>query len=64
MLFHTSAFAAFFLAAFALAWGTRRWPPVHQWVLVGLSFAFYGAWDWRFMGLLLASCIGNWIAGL
>ena len=64
MLFHTPAFAAFFIAAFAAAWGTRRWPVLHLWTLAGFSFAFYGAWDWRFMGLLFASCAGNWAAAL
>lgn len=64
MLFHTSAFAAFFLLAFAAIWGTRRRPALHLWTIVAFSFAFYGAWDWRFMFLLGGSCVGNWLAAL
>ena len=64
MLFHTSAFAAFFLCAFAVAWVTRGRPRLHIWVLIGASFLFYGAWDWRFCFLLLASGLFNHAAAL
>ncbi|MEM9197849.1 MAG: MBOAT family O-acyltransferase [Pseudomonadota bacterium] len=64
MLFHTSLFAAFFLAVFAIAWGLRGRPRLHQWALVVASFVFYGAWDWRFMFLLAGSALVNWAAAL
>ncbi|MGX7706751.1 MBOAT family O-acyltransferase [Methylobacterium sp. Gmos1] len=31
--------------------------------LAGLSFAFYGWWDWRFVPLLAGSIALNWLAG-
>ncbi|MCU0906538.1 MAG: MBOAT family protein [Rhodobacteraceae bacterium] len=64
MLFHTSAFAAFFVVAFVAAWATRSRPAVHLWTLTAFSFAFYAVWDWRFAFLLAASCVGNHWAGL
>jgi len=64
MLFHTSAFAAFFVAAFIAAWATRSRPALHLWTLTAFSFAFYAVWDWRFAFLLAASCAGNHWAGL
>jgi alginate O-acetyltransferase complex protein AlgI len=64
MLFHTSAFAAFFVAAFIGCWITRSRPALHLWTLTAFSFAFYAAWDWRFAFLLAGSCLGNHLAGL
>jgi D-alanyl-lipoteichoic acid acyltransferase DltB (MBOAT superfamily) len=64
MLFHTSAFAAFFILAFATCWATRSRPALHLWTLVAFSFWFYAVWDWRFALLMAASCVGNHLAGL
>ncbi|POR53972.1 MBOAT family O-acyltransferase [Bosea psychrotolerans] len=63
MLFNSFAFLLGFLPlALGLHWLAERFAP--QWrlpVLVALSFAFYGYWDWRFMPLLALSIGLNWL---
>ena len=53
MLFPTLNFGLFFLGVFALAWSFAGRPMLRKAVLVAASYAFYAAWDWRFMALLL-----------
>ncbi len=63
MLFQSFPFIFGLLpAAFALYWlmpsrGAR------QTVLLAASYVFYGYWDWRFCGLLLASTLVDYVAG-
>ncbi|NBC35432.1 MBOAT family protein [Novosphingobium sp. FSY-8] len=67
MLFPTLAFHLFFVAVFLFSWslrGSAEWQI--EWRKIGLlvaSWIFYGAWDWRFVSLLLLSSALNWIAG-
>jgi D-alanyl-lipoteichoic acid acyltransferase DltB (MBOAT superfamily) len=63
MLFNSFAFLLVFLpAALALHWLVERFRPAWRLpLLVALSFAFYGYWDWRFIPLLAASIVVNWI---
>ncbi len=60
MLFPTFLFGVFFLGLFALIWAVGR---ANEWrkilLLVG-SWVFYGAWDARFVALLIASGVLNW----
>jgi D-alanyl-lipoteichoic acid acyltransferase DltB (MBOAT superfamily) len=36
-------------------------PPRHRrWLLLAASYWFYGAWDWRFLGLILFSTTLDW----
>jgi D-alanyl-lipoteichoic acid acyltransferase DltB (MBOAT superfamily) len=63
MLFPTLKFALFFLAAFCIAWGLRRFPRTRLGFLTLASYAFYAAWDWRFCALLFASSTANWWFG-
>ncbi len=59
MLFPTLTFGLFFLVVFALVWSA----PSNEWrklLLLVASWYFYGAWDWRFVPLLIFSAIGNW----
>jgi D-alanyl-lipoteichoic acid acyltransferase DltB (MBOAT superfamily) len=62
MLFNSFAFLLVFLpAALALHGLVERFQP--RWrlpLLVVLSFAFYGYWDWRFIPLLALSILINW----
>jgi len=64
MLFPTLTFGLFFLAVFALVWAAKS----NEWrklLLLVASWAFYGAWDWRFVPLLIVSALLNWgFAGL
>ena len=63
MLFNSFVFLLAFLPlALALHWAAERFAP--SWrlpVLVALSFAFYGYWDWRFLPLLALSIALNWL---
>ncbi len=63
MLFNSFAFLLVFLpAALGLHWLVERFRP--EWrlpVLALLSFVFYGYWDWRFVPLLAASILVNWL---
>ncbi|MBA2282284.1 MAG: MBOAT family protein [Acidimicrobiia bacterium] len=65
MLFPTVAFAVFFVVAFLVNWLLR--PHHHVWLLAvaALSFAFYGyaPGSRRFVLLLLASALANWLFG-
>lgn len=59
MLFPTLTFGLFFLLVFAVVWLGRS----NEWrklLLLVASWAFYGAWDWRFVPLLIVSALMNW----
>ncbi len=59
MLFPTLEFAIFLALALALAWAARGAGLGWRALRLGLSWAFYGWWDWRFVGLLGASTLVN-----
>ena len=63
MLFNSFVFLLAFLPlSLALHWGAERYAPAWRLpVLVVLSFAFYGWWDWRFLPLLALSIGLNWL---
>jgi alginate O-acetyltransferase complex protein AlgI len=62
MLFNSFGFLFVFLplayGAFVLA---SRSEIARGWTLVGVSLAFYGYWDVRFVPLLVASTVVNWL---
>lgn len=51
MLFVEFVFLPFYLTVFALYWRLESHVARKQWLLLA-SCVFYGAWDWRFLGLL------------
>src|SRR5205809_4091846 len=53
MLFNSYTFWAFFALVLLL----YRWLPHRgqNWMLLVASYIFYGAWDWRFLSLILFS---------
>lgn len=59
MLFPTVQFAIFFAVVLPTSWLLAhrriRWSVF----IIGASYVFYGAWDWRFVLLLVASTLGN-----
>lgn len=63
MLFNSYEFLFFFIAAFTLYWGlgSRRSQNLF---LIAASYVFYGYWDWRFLGLIVASSAVDYIIGL
>lgn len=60
MLFPTLTFGLFFLAVYLLVWSTGRNNEWRKILLLVASWIFYGAWDWRFVALLIASAMLNW----
>jgi alginate O-acetyltransferase complex protein AlgI len=54
MLFTEMRFLVFFVLIFALYWATPRNGLRKLWLLIG-SYAFYAAWDWRFLSLIMIS---------
>ena len=63
MAFCEFRFFAFFLAVFAIYWILPRNVLRKSWLLV-CSFAFYAAWDWRFLSLILLSTVVDYLAGI
>ncbi|HZW15069.1 MAG TPA: MBOAT family protein, partial [Brevundimonas sp.] len=60
MLFPTLAFGVFFLVVYFTAWSLDRENGRRKLFLLLASWFFYAQWDWRFVGLLIASAILNW----
>ncbi|WP_428149940.1 MBOAT family O-acyltransferase [Brevundimonas sp.] len=60
MLFPTLAFGVFFLFVYFTAWSLDRENGRRKLFLLLASWFFYAQWDWRFVGLLIASAILNW----
>ena len=59
MLVPSLTFGLFFLVAFVAVWAS----PSNEWrkiLLLVARWIFYGAWDWRFVPLLIFSALGNW----
>jgi alginate O-acetyltransferase complex protein AlgI len=62
MLFNTPTYFVFFAVTASLYWAIshRR----QNLLLLGASFLFYAAWDWRFLFLLLGSAIIDFVMAL
>ena len=63
MLFNSLTFVVFYLVVFALYWLLRARTPQNV-LLLAASWIFYGAWSWKFLLLLLASTMLDYICGL
>ncbi len=63
MAFCEFRFFAFFMAVFVIYWLLPRNVLRKSWLLV-CSFAFYAAWDWRFLSLILVSTVVDYLAGI
>jgi len=62
MVFNSLHFAVFFLIVLT---AYRLLPHRGQnWLLLGASYYFYAAWDWRFLGLLIASTLVDFFCAL
>ena len=60
MLFPTLGFGLFFLVVYLVTWGlggSNEWRKI---ALLLASWFFYGAWDGRFVALLIGSATVNW----
>jgi alginate O-acetyltransferase complex protein AlgI len=63
MLFQTQSFLLAFLpVTLALYYAAARRPAAREWVIVIASVLFYGAWDARFVPLLIGQTGLTWLA--
>ena len=64
MLFNSTLFLKFFAAFLLLYWMVRGNLAARNWLIVAASYAFYAAWDWRFLGLLIVSSLVDYAVGV
>ncbi len=63
MLFNSYIYLLVFLPSALLIYSfADRIPAARNWTLIALSLVFYSYWDIRFLPLILASILGNWLA--
>jgi len=62
MLFNSLQFAVFFLLVYGVYLALSR-RAQNRWLLLA-SYLFYAAWDWRFLGLIVASTVIDYSVGL
>ncbi len=62
MLFVELRFFVTFAVAFTVYWSLKSDRLRKLWLL-GISYLVYGAWDWRYLSLILASTVLDWFAG-
>ena len=63
MIFTEFRFLIFFAIVYAVYWTLHSNNWRKAWILV-CSYAFYGAWDWRFLSLIIGSTLVDYIVGL
>ncbi|MEQ8982668.1 MAG: MBOAT family O-acyltransferase [Deltaproteobacteria bacterium] len=63
MLFNTLEFFVFFVLVAPATWALRR-VPVRNALLLAASYVFYGAWDVRFLTLIVGSTLVDYFAAL
>lgn len=65
MLFNSIDFAIFLPIVFVLYWFvTARSLKAQNFLLLAASYLFYGWWDWRFLSLIVASSVVDFLVGL
>ena len=64
MFFNSFHFAIFLPVVFLGTWILRRNVRHRNLFLLVASYYFYGAWDWRFLGLILVSTVVDYGCGL
>ena len=62
MLFHSLPFAIFFIIVFILYLTLSH--KLQNRMLLIASYIFYGAWEWRYLGLLFVSTLTDYYCGL
>jgi D-alanyl-lipoteichoic acid acyltransferase DltB (MBOAT superfamily) len=61
MVFNSLTFAVFFLVVYGLYLATQGRLRVQNALLLAASYVFYGWWDWRFLSLLGASTLVDYL---
>lgn len=64
MLFQSAEFLGFFVVFFALYVVTRRSLRLQNLLIVAGSYGFYGAWDWRFLSLIISGTAVAYVLAL
>ena len=66
MLFNSFAFAVFLTITFCIYWlfNNRKFLQIQNIVILVASYAFYAFWDWRFLLLIIASTLTDYLIGL
>ena len=59
MLFPTITFAVFFLIVYTANWLVMPRFRLWKWMIIAISYVFYGWWDWRFVLLLVVATFVN-----
>ena len=62
MIFTEARFVVFFALVLAVHWSLRGLRARKLWLLL-CSYAFYAAWDWRFLGLIVGSTLLDYVVG-
>jgi alginate O-acetyltransferase complex protein AlgI len=63
MIFTEWRFFPFFALVFVVHWALKREQVRRVWLLAA-SYVFYGAWDWRFLGLIWLTTVMDYLFGL
>lgn len=63
MLFSSFDFAIFFFVVFSIYFFTYQIRKVQNVLLLVSSYVFYGWWDWRFLLLIFASSVVDYLVG-
>ena len=61
MTFNSVQYAVFLAIVVIVYWQLPR--PYRKYLLLGGSYLFYAAWDWRFLSLILISTITDFWVG-
>lgn len=62
LLFNSAQYVLFLVLVVVLFWNlSGRWRP--RFLLLA-SYAFYAFWDWRFLSLIIASTITDYVVGM
>lgn len=61
MLFPTMSFALFFVVVLGVSWRLNERPRAWKLFILAASYVFYGAWDWRFLGLIVGASAVNFL---
>lgn len=64
MIFNSLEFSIFLPLVFLIYWGFRNSRRCQNAILVVASYVFYGWWDWRFLFLIAASSLCDFIVGI
>lgn len=64
MLFHTPIFFGFFAAFFAIYLVSKKQLRLQNAVILIGSYIFYGAWDYRFLILIVVSTVTDYLAAI